>query len=260
MQQQLIQEIGDQLYVALRNAQPIEAITSVHPHMTIEDAYQVQQRMLTRRLQDGEKVVGKKIGLTSQAVMSMLGVSQPDFGYLFDAMQVPDGSTINLNQLIQPKAEGEIAFIMGQDLIGTNLTESDVLAATAYVAPCFEIVDSRIRDWKIKIQDTVADNASCGLFVIGEGRVSPHGLNLSQCEMVFEKNGQIIGQGTGAASMGSPVKAVTWLVNTLGQFGVGLKAGEVVLSGALAAMSTCAAGDQYKVSIGGIGSCSVCFA
>ena len=162
-------------------------------------------------------------------------------------------------KLIQPKAEGEIAFILKKDLIGPGITNADVLAATECVIPCFEIVDSRIEDWNIKIQDTVADNASCGLFVLGDKAVSPSKVDLSTCGMVVEKNGQIISTGAGAAALGSPVNCVTWLANTLGQFGIPLKAGEVILSGSLVPLEPVKAGDFMSVSIGGIGNASVRF-
>ena len=259
MDSNIIQTLGDSLYQALRSNSVIDPITNQYPDMTIEDAYAVQKRMIDRRVQDGEVIVGKKIGVTSRAVMNMLGVYQPDFGYMMDRMIVNEGESIAMSTLIQPKAEGEIAFLLKKDLMGPGLSNADILAATECVIPCFEIVDSRIRDWKIKIQDTVADNASCGVFVLGDSAVSPRKVDLSTCGMVLEKNGEIIATGSGAAAMGSPVNAVTWLANTLGRLGVPLKAGEVVLSGALAAMFPCAAGDNFRVSIGGIGACSVRF-
>lgn len=259
MDSNIIQTLGDSLYQALRSNSVIDPITNQYPDMTIEDAYAVQKRMIDRRVQDGEVIVGKKIGVTSRAVMNMLGVYQPDFGYMMDRMIVNEGESVAMNTLIQPKAEGEIAFLLKKDLMGPGLSNADILAATECVIPCFEIVDSRIRDWKIKIQDTVADNASCGVFVLGDSAVSPRKVDLSTCGMVLEKNGEIIATGSGAAAMGSPVNAITWLANTLGRLGVPLKAGEVVLSGALAAMFPCAAGDNFRVSIGGIGACSVRF-
>ena len=259
MDSNIIQTLGDSLYQALRSNSVIDPITNQYPDMTIEDAYAVQKRMIDRRVQDGEVIVGKKIGVTSRAVMNMLGVYQPDFGYMMDRMIVNEGESIAMSTLIQPKAEGEIAFLLKKDLMGPGLSNADILAATECVIPCFEIVDSRIRDWKIKIQDTVADNASCGVFVLGDSAVSPRKVDLSTCGMVLEKNGEIVATGSGAAAMGSPVNAITWLANTLGRLGVPLKAGEVVLSGALAAMFPCAAGDNFRVSIGGIGACSVRF-
>jgi 2-oxopent-4-enoate/cis-2-oxohex-4-enoate hydratase len=143
--------------------------------------------------------------------------------------------------------------------MGPGIGNADVLAATECVLPCFEIVDSRVRDWKIRIQDTVADNASCGVFVLGDRAVDPRRIDLATCGMVLEKNGEIVATGAGAAALGSPVNAVAWLVNTLGRLGIGLKAGEIVLSGALAAMFPAAKGDNFRVSIGGLGACSVRF-
>ncbi|MFZ2123000.1 MAG: 2-oxopent-4-enoate hydratase [Rhodoferax sp.] len=259
MDAKLIETLGDELFQAMRTQTVVDPLTSRHPDITIENAYHIQQRMLSRRIQAGERVVGKKIGVTSAAVMNMLGVYQPDFGYLLDGMIYNEGQSIDISTLIQPKAEGEIAFILKKDLMGPGISNADVLAATECVMPCFEIVDSRIRDWKIKIQDTVADNASCGVFVLGDRAVDPRRIDLSTCGMVLEKNGDIIGTGAGAAALGSPVNAVTWLVNTLGRLGIGMKAGEVILSGALAAMSPARVGDNFRVSIGGMGSCSVRF-
>ena len=259
MDAKLIETLGDELFNAMRTCTVVDPLTSRHPDITIENAYHIQQRMLSNRLQAGERVVGKKIGVTSNAVMNMLGVYQPDFGYLLDGMIYNEGESIDSKTLIQPKAEGEIAFILKKDLMGPGISNADVLAATECVMPCFEIVDSRIRDWKIKIQDTVADNASCGVFVLGDRAVDPRRIELSTCGMVLEKNGEIIGTGAGAAALGSPVNAVTWLVNTLGRLGIGMKAGEVILSGALAAMSPAKAGDNFRVSMGGLGSCSVRF-
>ena len=259
MDQPLIEALGDELYAALRSCSVVEPLTNRHADITIADAYRIQQRMLARRLEAGERVVGKKIGVTSAAVMNMLGVFQPDFGYMLDGMIVAQGESIAMSTLIQPKAEGEIAFILKRDLMGPGLSNADVLAATECVMPCFEIVDSRIRDWKIKIQDTVADNASCGVFVLGDNAVDPRRVDLSTCGMVLEKNGEIIATGAGAAALGSPVNAVAWLANTLGRLGIALKAGEVVLSGALAAMFPAQAGDNFRVTIGGLGGCSVRF-
>ncbi|WEY43056.1 2-oxopent-4-enoate hydratase [Paraburkholderia sp. SUR17] len=259
MESTLIAELGDRLYGALNARETIAPLSDSYPDMSIDDAYHVQQRMVQRRLDAGETVVGKKIGVTSKAVMDMLGVYQPDFGYLLSGMVYGEGESIAVDTLIQPKAEGEIAFVLKKDLLGPGITNAMVLAATECVMPCFEIVDSRIRDWKIRIQDTVADNASCGVFVLGDRAVSARAVDLSTCGMVLEKNGEVIGTGAGAAALGSPVNAVAWLANTLGRLGIPLKAGEVVLSGALAAMAPVKAGDNFRLSLGGIGACSVRF-
>jgi len=259
MEQKKIEQYGDMLYEALSANRTIAPLTSQEPGITIEDAYHIQQRMIARRLERGARVVGKKIGVTSKAVMNMLDVHQPDFGYLLDTMIYNEGEAVPMSTLIQPRAEGEIAFILKHDLMGPGISNADVLRATECVMPCFEIVDSRITDWKIRIQDTVADNASCGVFVLGDRAVDPRKVDLSTCGMVLEKNGEIVATGAGAAALGSPVNAIAWLANTLGRLGIPLKAGEVVLSGSLAALVPVVAGDSLRMRIGGIGDCSVRF-
>ena len=255
----LIEQLGDELYQALTQRQTLEPLTNLHADITIEDAYAIQQKMLARRLAAGEKVVGKKIGVTSQAVMNMLGVFQPDFGWLTDGMVFNEGEAVPANTLIQPKAEGEIAFVLKKTLKGPGVTAADVLAATEGVMACFEIVDSRIRDWKIKIQDTVADNASCGVFVRGDRLGDPRDVDLGTCGMVLEKNGEIVATGAGAAALGHPANAVAWLANTLGAFGIPFKAGELILSGSLAPLVPAVAGDRFTMQIEGLGGCSIAF-
>ena len=259
MNTELHDQLGAELYQALTERQVLEPLTNRHPDITIEDAYAIQQKMLARRLAAGEKVVGKKIGVTSKVVMDMLGVYQPDFGWLTDAMVFNEGEAIAANTLIQPKAEGEIAFVLKKTLQGPGVTAADVLAATEGVMACFEIVDSRIRDWKIKIQDTVADNASCGVYALGGVLGDPRKLDLGLCGMVLEKNGQIIATGAGAAALGHPANAIAWLGNTLGRRGIGLKAGEVILSGSLAPLIPVAKGDHLRCTIQGMGHCNIRF-
>ena len=259
MQAEQIAQLGEELYQALTQCRTVAPLTSRYPDLCIEDAYAIQQKMLARRLAAGERVVGKKIGVTSAAVMNMLGVFQPDFGWLTDGMVYNEGEAIPASTLIQPKAEGEIAFVLKKTLKGPGVTAADVLAATEGVMACFEIVDSRIQDWKIKIQDTVADNASCGVFVLGDRLVDPRDVDLVTVGMVLEKNGDIVATGAGAAALGHPANAVAWLANTLGQHGIALEAGEVVLSGSLGIMVPVTAGDSLRVTMGGIGGCSVRF-
>jgi 2-oxopent-4-enoate/cis-2-oxohex-4-enoate hydratase len=251
-----IKALGLSLYESLVNAQPIAPLTEMNPALSIEDAYNIQQALMTLRYdRGGERIIGKKIGVTSQPVMDMLGVNQPDFGMLTDRMVIPQGGEVDLSRLIQPKAEGEIAFVLKHDLHGPGITAADVLRATEGIMPCFEIVDSRIRDWKIAIQDTIADNASCGVFVLGDKMVSPNSVNLYSIGMVLRKNGRVVGTGAGAASLGSPVNAMVWLANQLGELGMSLKAGEVILSGALSAMVPIAQGDLFEMTLDGVGSC-----
>jgi 2-oxopent-4-enoate/cis-2-oxohex-4-enoate hydratase len=251
--------LGDELYAALRERRTVEPLTSRIPGIAIDDAYAISRRMLVRRMGDGERVLGKKIGVTSKAVQEMLDVHQPDFGFLTDAMKFDDGATVSVARLIQPRCEGEIAFVLGRDLAGPDVTEADVIAATERVVPCFEIVDSRIRDWKIRIQDTVADNASSGVFVLGRGSADPRGLDLRSCRIAVTKNGAPLSEGVGAAALGSPVYCVAWLANTLSRFGIRLEAGEVVLSGSLVPLEPVRAGDRFSLVLDGIGEASVSF-
>jgi 2-oxopent-4-enoate/cis-2-oxohex-4-enoate hydratase len=255
-----IKTLGDELYDALRNRTMVEPLTDREPDITIEDAYHISLHLVDRRQADGETIIGKKIGVTSAAVQNMLNVHQPDFGYLTDRMICANGEDMPISsELIQPKAEGEIAFILKKDLIGPGVTNADVLRATDFVMPCYEIVDSRIKDWKIKIQDTIADNASCGLFVLGDQAVDPRKVDLTTCGMVLEKNGEVVSTGAGAAALGSPINCVTWLANTLGEFGIPLKAGEVILSGSLVPLEPIKPGDNMSLIIGGIGTAAVRF-
>jgi 2-oxopent-4-enoate/cis-2-oxohex-4-enoate hydratase len=260
VRQKLIETLGDELHNALVTRRVVSPLTSRGHDLTIQDAYAIQERMLSHRLSSGDRIVGKKVGATSAAVQNMLKVNQPDFGMLLSSMIYNEGEVIPIDRLIQPKAEGEIAFLLKRDLRGPGVTIAEVLAATEYVLPCFEIVDSRIENWNIKIQDTVADNASCGVFVIGGSARSPHKVELDLCGMVLEKNGDVVATGCGAAALGHPASAVAWLANTLGRLGISLKAGEIVLSGSLAALVPIAAGDNLDLAIGGIGTCSVRFA
>lgn len=261
MNKEKIEKYGNELYDALKGNYTIEPITNREADITIEDAYAIQDYFIQRRIkEDGVRIIGKKIGVTSKVVMDMLGVHQPDFGYLLSDMIYSDGDEINVtDEMIQPKAEGEIAFVLKEDLMGPGVTTADVLRATKFVMPCFEIVDSRIKDWKIKVQDTVSDNASCGYIVFGGQGVDPRDVDLTTCGMTLEANGELLHTGAGAAALGSPVNAVAWLANTLGSFGVGLKAGEVILSGALCAMVTIKPDDNMTINVGGIGSASCRF-
>jgi 2-oxopent-4-enoate/cis-2-oxohex-4-enoate hydratase len=254
-----LEQYGNELYEALVERKAVAPLTERVAGLTIQDAYQIQLHMIARRLAAGERVIGKKIGVTSKVVMDMLKVDQPDFGHLTSAMVYNDGAPIEAATLIAPKAEGEIAFVLRRELKGPGVTEADVLSATDYVLPCFEIVDSRIRDWKIKIQDTVADNASSGVFVLGDTAVDPRTLDLKTVGMTLEKNGEIVATGAGAAALGNPLTAVAWLANTMGELGMSLKAGEVILSGSLAAMLPVQAGDSLRMSLGGVGSATVRF-
>lgn len=259
MEKEKIRHYGDELYDALMTRHAVAPLTEREPDMTIDDAYRIQLRMVQRRCEKGEAIIGKKIGVTSKMVMDMLDVKQPDFGHLLSGMVFNESEAISVANLIAPRAEAEVAFMLKHDLTGPGVTAADVLRATDCVLPCFEIVDSRIKDWKIKIQDTVADNASCGIFILGGQAGDPRKIDLALAGMVLEKNGEIVSTSAGAAVQGSPVNAVAWLANTLGKLGIPLKAGEVILSGSQSPLIPVEAGDHFYCRVGGLGSCSVRF-
>jgi 2-oxopent-4-enoate/cis-2-oxohex-4-enoate hydratase len=246
-------ELGEALYRAMRERLTLPPLTETHPDISVEDAYHVSRAMLALRCErDGEYVVGKKIGVTSEAVQSMLGVFQPDFGFLTNAMAFADGAVIPASDmLIAPRAEGEIAFRLKETLSGTDNTEDSVLEATACVLPCFEIVDSRIANWQIAIQDTISDNASCGVYVLGEAEIDPRGVDLSALRIDLYKNGSPLSSGLGSAVQGNPLAAVAWLANTLGAYGIDLEAGEVILSGSVVPLEPVQPGDTLRLELSG---------
>ena len=257
----MISKFRDELHSARIDRMPIEPLTERIPDLSIEDAYRISLAVLDRRLEEGESVVGKKIGLTSRAVQEMLKVDQPDFGFFTDEMVRHSGHTLDAaRDLIQPKVEGEIAFRLSRDLPGPGVTAADVLEATDSLAACFEIVDSRILDWRIKIQDTVADNASCGLIVLGDQWVAPDSVNLATCRMIVDRNGKEAATGMGAAALGSPANCVAWLANAHSDFGTPLGAGEIILSGSLVPLLPVNSGDHLRVRVEGIGDAEVRFA
>ena len=254
-----INQYGDELYDCWLHRRTVAPLREREPGITIEDAYKIQERFVARRLAAGETLIGKKIGATSKPVQDFLEVYQPDFGMLTSGMIYQEGDTIDLGTLIQPKAEAELAFVLKEDLNGPGITAMDVIRATDYVSPCFEIVDSRITAWNIKIQDTVADNASCGVYVLGNAKGDPRKLDITLAGMVLEKNGALFSTGVGAAVQGSPANAVAWLANTLGELGIPFRAGEVILSGSQSALVPVADGDELVCTVGGLGSCRVKF-
>jgi len=260
-----VDRYGDELYDALVGRTTVPNLRDRVPGITIEDSYAIQSRMVQRRLDAGEHIVGKKIGVTSAPVQAMLGVYEPDFGQLLSGMVHRNGDTIRLDSLIQPRAEGEIAFVLKRDLVGPGVTAVDVLRATDYVVPCFEIVDSRIDDWDIKIVDTVADNASCGVYVLGDTPMDPFEIDLALVGMTIDvrrpgdDEAELFATGAGASVQGSPVNALAWLANTLGALGIPFRAGEVILTGSLSTMAWLREPQTITCSFGDLGQCSVTF-
>ncbi|MFJ5760439.1 2-keto-4-pentenoate hydratase [Neobacillus sp. NPDC093182] len=254
-----VQHLNKLLQQAEATKQSISPLTEVYPDLSIDDAYHVQLRAIEQKVQEGQRIVGKKIGLTSVAMQELLGVDQPDYGHLLDSMEVSNRGIITLDHLFQPKVEGEIAFVLRKDLRGPSVTVKDVLDATDYITPALEIVDSRITDWKITLADTVADNASSGLFVIGEERFSLKDIDLPSIKMNLFKNGERMNTGYGSDVLGNPAKCIAWLANKLSKYNVGLKAGEVILSGALSAAVAAEKGDVFTAEFSHIGKVEVSF-
>lgn len=259
MTSDLLQQLADRLYQAEKDRQGTHPLTETKPDLTIDEAYKIQWINVDRKLATGRKVTGKKIGLTSVAMQQLLGVDEPDYGHLLDDMVVENGQEIPFERVMQPRVEGEIAFILKKDLHGPRVTTTDVLQATEYIVPALEIVDSRVADWKIKLPDTIADNASAGLYILGGTPLRVDQVDLEKVGMVLYKNGQVINTGVGAAALGNPAYCVAWLANQMYHFGVHLKAGEVILSGALSAAVDARPGDHFTARFAHLGQVSVRF-
>jgi 2-keto-4-pentenoate hydratase len=242
-----------QLFDAERNRKAIPPLTNQDASLSVDDAYHIQLENVKKVLALGHTISGKKIGLTSEGIQKQFGVNEPDYGHLYAAMDCKDGN-INTGALLQPKIEGEIAFILKADLAGGKVTRDDVLKATDYVVASFEIVDSRIADWKIKLPDTIADNASSGRYVLGSKKLKLSEVDLPRVSMKLYKNqGELVGEGTGAAVLGDPCISVAWLANRLWTYGVTLKAGEVILSGAFSAAPAAVKGDSFRAEFSTLG-------
>ncbi|PAT32337.1 2-keto-4-pentenoate hydratase [Vandammella animalimorsus] len=259
-----IQRIADRLWQAHISG------TCTHPvreelarlgdaRQTLHLAYQVQQELTHRRLQSGARLVGRKIGLTSTAVQQQLGVDAPDYGALFADMAVGDHEEIDWSRTHQPKAEAEIALVLQRDLPHERHTYADVISAVAYALPAIEVVGSRIANWDIRLADTVADNASSDLFVLGSTPVPLRKLDLVQCGMVMERAGEQVSIGAGSACLGNPLNAAVWLADTMVRLGAPLRAGDVVLTGALGPMVAARPGDVFTAQIQGLGNVTAVF-
>jgi 2-keto-4-pentenoate hydratase len=249
-----VERLAADLLVAERTRRPIAPLTEAAPALTLEEAYAVQRAAIARRLAAGALHVGWKIGLTSRAMQELLGVDQPDFGHLLDEMELAPGAPLALGELVAPRIEPEIAFMLGRDLRGPGVTIDDALVATRWVAPSLEVVDSRIADWRIRLADTVADNASSGRYLLGERRVPAEALDLSSIELHFTVGDEPPVTATGEAVLGHPAAPVAWLANTLAPLGEALHAGQVVMSGSFVAAVPLVPGVRYLATLPALGS------
>ncbi|MEV7970942.1 fumarylacetoacetate hydrolase family protein [Sphaerisporangium sp. NPDC088356] len=246
-------KLADDLLLAGTTRAPIAPPTEVYDWLTVDDAYAVQLLQVESLVASGARIVGHKVGLTSAAMQAALGVDQPDFGHLLDHMVLPEGQPISARRLLAPRVEPEIAFVLGRELAGPGITVADCVRAVDVVMPCFEVIDSRIEDWRIALVDTVADNASSAAVVLAARPYRLHELDLRDIPCTLSKNGRPVQFGTGAAVLGNPLNALAWLANTLGARGAGLPAGDIVLPGAMTAAVPVAAGDHIEASFGPLG-------
>jgi len=249
--EQTLDDLAQALYDAFRSGEPISKLTDEHD-LTIEEAYDVQSRFVGRRIDDGARIVGHKVGLTSEGIQTQLGVDEPDFGRLLDTMFV-EGETVSAADLIAPRVEPEVGFLVAETL-EAPVTYLDVLEATRAVLPVLEIIDSRVRDWNIQIQDTVADNASSALYVAGESVTPVDGIDLSLEGVKLHRNGVVEDAGVGHAVLDHPARSVAWLANTLDDVDQHIEAGNLVLSGSFTPALDIEDGDVVTAEFTTVGS------
>jgi 2-keto-4-pentenoate hydratase len=254
-----ILSLADTLWGAELTRSPVPPLTVLHPDLTVEDAYAIATHNINRRVAVSGAVRGRRVGMTSRASQNLFGVSEPNFGALLPDMFLDDGAEIACETLIQPRIQAEFAFVMATDLAGPGVSTIDALLAILGVIPAIGVVDSRIADWQIKIQDTVADNGSAARVVLGPRVFPVLPLDLCHLGVLFYRNGSPIESGAGAAVLGNPARCVAWLANKLGALGGGLRAGDTVLSGALHRMVPVRPGDSFRADFAHIGSVSVQF-
>jgi 2-keto-4-pentenoate hydratase len=255
----IVQNAADRIWHAHETGETCTPVRDLIGADNVAVAYAVQETNTKRWLAAGRRIVGRKIGLTSKAVQTQLGVDQPDFGMLYADMLVRSGAQVSLASVMQPKVEAEIALVLKRPLTKTAHTPEDIAGATAHAVPAIEIVGSRVANWDIKIADTISDNASSGMFVLGMNEVPLADFDLINCKMTMTKAGTEVSSGSGAACLGSPLIAAVWLADTMVRVGRPLQAGDVVMTGALGPMARVAAGDAFEATIEGLGSVAVSF-
>jgi len=238
---------------------PCEPIRNIIGDSNVELAYAIQDHNSNLRIENGSRIVGKKIGLTNKSIQQKFGITQPDFGMLWNDKEVLNGGEISVKEIVQPKAEAEIAFVLGKDLNALSLTSIDVINAIDYALASIEIVGSRIKNWDIGITDTIADNASASHWVVGHRPVKLENFDMLNCKMIMEKNGQVVSEGVGRNCLQSPINAMLWLAQKMVELGRPMKAGEVILTGSLGPFIDIKAGDHFKANIEGLGEVSAYF-
>lgn len=252
-------EAARALLKAYETREPIEPLTSTYDDLTLEDAYAIQLKQVDELLAAGRTIKGHKVGLTSAAMQRLLGVSEPDYGHLLDDFFHLEHTPIPVDRFLQPRVEPEVAFVLKKPLKGPGVTVHEAIAAVDFVLPALELVDSRIRDWKIGLFDTIADNASSGAVVLGSTPTDVSAADLRLAGATFHRNGQLVGTGAGGAVLGSPLNSLVWLANTVGARGITLEAGHVVLPGSVCAMVPVAPGDTFTATFAGLGSVTARF-
>lgn len=254
------EQLAADLAEAERSRVPMSPLTDAYPDIDVVDAYEIQLINIRRRLAEGATVVGHKVGLSSAAMQQMMGVDEPDYGHLLADMEVFEDIPVDAGRYLYPRVEVEVGFILADDLPGAGCTEDDVLAATAAFAPSIELIDTRITDWKIKLCDTIADNASSAGFILGAGRVSPKDIDITAIDAVLTRNGEVVAEGRSDAVLGNPVTAVAWLARKVDSFGVRLRAGDIVLPGSCTRAIDVRPGDRFVADFAGLGSVRLSFA
>ena len=238
---------------------PLSPLTAAHPDVDVVDAYEIQLINIRQRLARGARIVGHKVGLSSAAMQTMMGVDEPDYGHLLADMEVFEDVPVPAGRYLHPRVEVEVGFVLADDLPGAGCTEDDVLAATAAYAPAIELIDTRIRDWKIALCDTIADNASSAGFVLGGQRVSPGDIDIQNIDAVLTRNGEVVAEGRSDAVLGNPVTAVAWLARKVDTFGVRLRAGDIVLPGSCTRAIDARPGDAFVADFAGLGTVRLSF-
>lgn len=252
-------QLATDLAQAERSRESIAPLTSGHPDIDVVDAYEIQLLNIRQRVAEGARVIGHKVGLSSEAMQKMMNVDEPDYGHLLDQMEVFEDKPVTSAKYLYPRVEVEVGFILADDLPGEGCTEDDVLAATAAFAPSIELIDTRIHDWKITLCDTIADNASSAGWVLGKERVSPKDIDITGIDAVLTRNGEVVAQGRSDAVLGNPVTAVAWLARKVDSFGVRLKAGDIVLPGSCTRAIDAPPGSDFVAEFAGLGSVHLSF-